>query len=127
MQDMIDWIEEVTGYEVMTVPEEIDHSRTASKKGYVPKHKKYTVTLLQDVPRRSGVYIFFDKSGAVAYIGRASNLRDRIRGHLTGIANTKDSKEVFHRVAYFQCLEYDARPLERHLIETLQPYVNVKA
>lgn len=40
--------------------------------------------LTADLPRRPGVYLFRDAGGRVLYVGKARNLRQRVRGYFTG-------------------------------------------
>lgn len=42
------------------------------------------IRLTEDLPRRPGVYIFRDRHGRVIYIGKASNLRARVRQYFYG-------------------------------------------
>lgn len=42
------------------------------------------IKLTDDLPRRPGVYIFKDRNGAPIYIGKASNLRARVRQYFYG-------------------------------------------
>ncbi|WP_345817282.1 GIY-YIG nuclease family protein (plasmid) [Bacillus licheniformis] len=126
MEDLINWIDE-QGYMTVLSNQEISHERIEEqkkRKGYVPVHKKYTVQLLKDVPTRAGVYIFFDEQGHTAYVGKTSNLRDRIRQHLTGHSNAKEIRGRFHRFAFIRCFEWDAKNLEKLIIEREQPYGN---
>jgi predicted GIY-YIG superfamily endonuclease len=128
MENVLNWINANTDYEAILLDQSIDHDKVRelqSKKGYVPKHKKYTVQLLQDVPTRSGVYLFFDKHSNIIYVGKTAGLRERIRQHIQGNGNTKDIKEQFIKVAYVRCVEYDAKQLERELIEVFKPYGNI--
>jgi len=37
---------------------------------------------LKEIPTKIGVYLFKDKNGNVLYVGKAINLRERIRNHL---------------------------------------------
>jgi hypothetical protein len=40
------------------------------------------------VPKKPGVYLFFNKHGKVKYVGKAMNLRLRLNQHLVGPANS---------------------------------------
>lgn len=42
------------------------------------------IRLTDDLPRRPGVYMFRDRNGQVIYIGKASNLRARVRQYFYG-------------------------------------------
>lgn len=62
------------------------------------------IKLADDLPRRPGVYIFKDRNGTPIYIGKASNLRARVRQYFYGdtrrsIANLmKELDAVEHQV-----------------------------
>ena len=42
------------------------------------------IDLTERLPRRPGVYMFKDKSGAIIYVGKAKNLRTRVRSYFYG-------------------------------------------
>ncbi len=46
-----------------------------------------------DAPRQAGVYLFLDDDGQVLYVGKAGNLRQRLRQH----AATKGASSALHR------------------------------
>jgi DNA polymerase-3 subunit epsilon len=62
------------------------------------------IHLTDDLPRRPGVYIFKDRDGTPIYVGKASNLRTRVRQYFYGderrsIANLmKELDSVEHQV-----------------------------
>lgn len=62
------------------------------------------IKLTNDLPRRPGVYIFKDRNGTPIYVGKASNLRARVRQYFYGdkrrsIANImKELDSVEHQV-----------------------------
>ena len=39
---------------------------------------------VQSLPAEPGVYLFKSQSGAVLYVGKAQNLRSRVRQYVTG-------------------------------------------
>ncbi len=47
-----------------------------------PHYEK--IELSADLPRRPGVYLFRDRTGAVFYVGKAKNLRTRVRSYFYG-------------------------------------------
>jgi len=42
------------------------------------------IHLADDLPRRPGVYLFKDRNGTIFYIGKAANLRSRVRSYFYG-------------------------------------------
>ncbi len=39
---------------------------------------------IRTIPARTGVYIMKDREGKVIYVGKAKNLRDRVRSYIKG-------------------------------------------
>lgn len=62
------------------------------------------IRLTEDLPRRPGVYIFKDRNGTPIYVGKASNLRARVRQYFYGdtrksVANLmKELDSIEHQV-----------------------------
>jgi excinuclease ABC subunit C len=86
---------------------------------------------LKTLPNRPGVYLFKDNVGRVIYVGKASNLRNRVQSyfssrnqasvkleHLTGRINDLD--------AIVTDTEYEALILENELIKKYRPVYNVR-
>jgi len=82
------------------------------------------------LPTRSGVYLFKDKRGKVLYVGKAKNLRARVRQYLLG----HDSR---YKVRYLVAQARDVQPiitdtekealiLENSLIKKYKPRYNAK-
>ena len=42
------------------------------------------IHLADELPRRPGVYMFLDQTGSVIYVGKATNLRNRVRSYFYG-------------------------------------------
>ena len=127
MDNLIQWTAENTGFKAVIIDEAIDHERLSEqlKKPYVQKKNKYSIQLLKDIPTRSGVYVFFDELDNLIYVGKASNLRDRVRQHITGNSkNTQDIRTDFNRIGFIRCIEYEAKWIEKELILDFQPYGN---
>lgn len=86
--------------------------------------KKKNISL---IPLQEGVYAFKDKKGMLLYIGKASNLRERIKNHFF-TPNFKDSFWInkVWKVGYFlTSSEIQALLLEANLIKKYQPKFNV--
>jgi hypothetical protein len=80
-------------------------------------------------PQRPGVYVLRDGDGRVLYVGKAVNLRRRLRAHFSGRV-WRSLKPGMSRVADAEWQEVgsdlEALLREAELIETLGPVVNVQ-
>ena len=85
------------------------------------------IRLADDLPRRPGVYFFKDRNDAVFYVGKAKNLRTRVRSYFYGdtrrtIANMLKELE---EVDYLVCeTELEAEIAELRLIHAHRPRYN---
>ncbi|MCL2738071.1 MAG: excinuclease ABC subunit UvrC [Bacteroidales bacterium] len=82
------------------------------------------------LPRQSGVYRFIDKAGAVIYVGKAKNLKQRVSQYFRSEQNKDGKTRVM--VAKIAAIEHtvvdsevDAFLLENNLIKELQPRYNI--
>ncbi|WP_372480802.1 nucleotide excision repair endonuclease [Halomicrobium sp. HM KBTZ05] len=82
---------------------------------------------LKDVPTTSGVYRLIDLDGDIAYVGRSSNLRSRLRQHFI----RQDSSVVSYgrldiwdidRIEWWET-DQDVQA-EKDLIQKFKPYLN---
>lgn len=68
----------------ITTPEELlrlQHARVRHPAHTLPRR---LLRLLQRIPETPGVYSFYNRQGQLLYVGKARNLSQRIRAHLTG-------------------------------------------
>jgi len=86
---------------------------------------------LKDLPIKPGVYRFLDTNKTILYIGKAKNLRARIKSYFQ--ANNKKTKKLnmLLKESYSLDLtltnsELEALLLEQHLIKQLKPKFNVQ-
>ena len=85
------------------------------------------IKLTDDLPRRPGVYVFKDRDGRPIYIGKASNLRARVRQYFYGdtrksVANMmKELDSIEHQVCD---TVLEAEVTEVRLIHTHRPRHN---
>ncbi len=87
-------------------------------------------------PQKPGVYIFRDKRDAVIYVGKAVNLRNRLRNYFQPSSTGKNSMErgkVMGIQVMARMFEYivtdtelEALVLECNLIKEYMPRYNVK-
>ncbi len=87
-------------------------------------------TKIQALPQTPGIYIYKDAKGTVLYVGKAKNLRSRVRSYFTKSALLGPSKErMVSLVANLQTIstdtELEALVLEATLIHKHQPPYNV--
>jgi excinuclease ABC subunit C len=84
------------------------------------------------LPGAPGVYVFRDRAGAPLYVGKASNLRSRVRSYFQ--VRTGDSRFFVERLArelgdietFVTATEKEAALLENSLIKEHRPRYNVK-
>ncbi|MFI5308288.1 MAG: excinuclease ABC subunit UvrC, partial [Polyangiales bacterium] len=87
---------------------------------------------LDTLPQAPGVYVFKDRHGAVLYVGKASNLKNRVRSYFQ--AGNSDQRYFIDRLqheladleTYVATSEKEAALLENSLIKENQPRYNVK-
>ena len=97
-----------------------------------------TVTLdekLKEIPRSPGVYLHKDAAGKILYIGKAKNLRNRVRSYFQS-SRTGDfsygikTVELVKQIADVEIIvtdnEVEAFILEATLVKQHQPYFNYK-
>jgi excinuclease ABC subunit C len=86
---------------------------------------------LESLPIKAGCYIMRDKDGKVIYVGKAINLRNRVRSYFHSSAqnNMKTSRLVSH-IADIEWIvvgsELEALILEMNLIKKYRPHYNVR-
>lgn len=82
---------------------------------------------LEDIPNEPGVYLVKDKDEKVIYVGKAKNLKNRVKQHFQTTSIPKEDKlqELAHRVDWVLVRnESEALILERKLIRQLSPKLN---
>ena len=85
------------------------------------------IHLTDDLPRRPGVYQFVDRHGTIFYIGKATNLRSRVRSYFYGDQrrSVADMLRELHRVEFHVCESpIEAEVMELRLIHTHRPRHN---
>ncbi len=86
---------------------------------------------LKDIPKLSGIYMMLDKKGEVVYIGKALNLKSRVRSYFN-VASWKDRPKLsfmMPKVCEIKTVitrsEQEALILEANLVNKYQPRYNV--
>ena len=84
---------------------------------------------LRLLPDDPGVYIMHDKDGAVIYVGKAKNLKNRVRQYFFNSVKTDKVMAMVENVADFHYIitksEIDALSLENNLIKKYKPKYNI--
>lgn len=97
----------------------------AQGEGHVPS----LVEQVAKVPTDPGCYLWKDAEGKVIYVGKAKNLRARLRQYVTLTDDRAKIPLMMQLVASFDYLvvgtEHEALVLERELIAQYHPYFNV--
>lgn len=92
------------------------------------KHKSKLEPLIASIPGSAGVYQYLDESGKVIYVGKAKDLRKRVRSYFSK-TQTGKLKVLVRRIADIKFIvvetESDALLLENNLIKKFQPRYNV--
>ena len=86
---------------------------------------------LESLPDGPGVYIWKDAAGAVLYVGKAANLRSRVRSYFTSDHSASPKNQLLVRlIADVETIvvEHEAQSLllENNLIKEYQPRFNVR-
>ncbi len=84
---------------------------------------------LQNLPAEPGVYQFKNEKGKIIYIGKAKNLRNRVRSYFHSSVDSPKTKIMVEKVADLELLitssEMEALILENNLIKQHKPRYNV--
>lgn len=84
---------------------------------------------LEGVPALPGVYQFLNKNEKIIYIGKAKNLRNRVRSYFHSTVDSPKTLAMVKKVTDFQTIitdtEIEALVLENNLIKDYKPRYNV--
>ena len=83
---------------------------------------------IKEAPEKSGVYIFKNKNKYI-YIGKAKNLKNRLKGHLQALKYDYKEQKIFEESTQLEWIitssDYEAFILENALIKQYKPKYNV--
>lgn len=84
---------------------------------------------VRGAPELPGCYLFYDKYGYIVYVGKAKNLRNRVKSYFTrAAAEDERTAELVPKIVDVECrdtaTELDALMLEYHLIKKHKPWFN---
>ncbi len=92
-----------------------------------PEHLEATLNTL---PAKPGVYIMKDASGKVIYVGKAINLRNRVRSYFHGSQTHPRTLKLVQHIQEIEWIvvgsELEALILEMNLIKKHRPHFNVR-
>ncbi len=84
---------------------------------------------LKLLPTKPGVYVMLDKDGQIIYVGKAKNLKNRVRQYFFNGVKTEKVMAMVNNVADFYYIiapsEIDALSLENNLIKKHKPRYNI--
>ena len=85
---------------------------------------------LQTLPTAPGVYLHKDEAGKIIYVGKAKNLRNRVRSYFqSGRGHDRKTRELVRRIRDLEFIitdnEVEALVLESNLIKQHKPRYNV--
>ncbi len=84
---------------------------------------------LKNLTTQPGVYVMHSKSGAVIYVGKAKNLKNRVSQYFNNTPKPAKVMAMVHNVEYFEYFitlsERDAFALENNLIKKYKPFYNI--
>lgn len=89
----------------------------------------FDVNNIKKFPQHSGIYIMKNKSMYILYIGKAKNLRNRIRSYFVSKQNIKTQKliEAVHSITFISTNnEKEAFLLESNMIKQYRPRFNIE-
>ena len=95
-----------------------------------PLRGKRLEALLKRLPAKPGVYLMKDRKDRVIYVGKAKNLRSRVRSYFRSSGDTRAFISRLDRVLYgiqvrVTASEKDALIMERELIRHHRPRYNI--
>jgi len=88
-----------------------------SKESYIPPH--LPVEQVDNLPSSAGVYYFYNAVGKTIYVGKAKNIRRRVKGHFSNNKTNKQKQDFLretHRISYKEC----ATELMAHILESAE-------
>ncbi len=84
---------------------------------------------LKHLPENPGVYVMLDKSGQIIYVGKAKNLKNRVKQYFQNSVKTDKVMAMVSNIADFYYIivptEIDALSLENNLIKKHKPRYNI--
>ncbi len=102
--------------------------RIISHMAYTPSEKVQDI--LKHLPARPGVYLHKDRHGKIIYVGKAINLRNRVRSYFHNNVDSVKTQRLRREIADIETIttdtELEALLLEMTLIKKYKPHYNVR-
>jgi excinuclease ABC subunit C len=94
------------------------------------KVSEHLQAILDTLPTKTGCYLMKGKTGAVIYVGKAVNLRARVRSYFHSNQEHPRTRQLVKRIADIEWIlvgsELEALILEMNLIKKHRPHYNVR-
>ena len=86
--------------------------------------------ILNNLPTRPGVYLHKNKLGTIIYVGKAINLRSRVRSYFYTTVDSTKTERLRREITDIEIIttdsELEALLLEMNLIKKYKPHYNVR-
>lgn len=84
---------------------------------------------ISTLPKKPGIYQYFDKNGKILYVGKAKNLKNRVSSYFVKNQESGKTRILVRQIADLKFIvvdtELDALLLENSLIKEFQPKYNI--
>ena len=90
--------------------------------------RQYLLQLVKNLPDKPGVYLMKDSDSRIIYIGKAKNLKNRVKSYFSGKKELKTTylvKKISDIEIITTSTEYEALILENNLIKKWKPRYNI--
>ena len=114
-------LERAGSFGVLTLEDLIEFPKARASASFKKVH------LTDDLPHATGVYLFRDKAGRVLYVGKAKDLRARVRSYFSGDGRSKVAELIreLATIDHLRCAsELEAGVREVRLIQRHRPRYN---
>lgn len=85
---------------------------------------------LKTLPSKPGVYKYFDKNDKILYVGKAKNIKNRVKSYFVKTQDNAKTRILVKQIARLEYIivdtELDAFLLENNLIKKYQPKYNIQ-
>ena len=102
--------------------------KTMTTKSYLKGLNKFDLSKIT-IPSHPGIYLMKDRDDKIIYIGKAKNLRNRVRSYFIKNQNYK-TKKLVQKIRDIECIltdnESEAYLLEANMIKRYRPIFNIE-